>query len=42
MKKINLVSLSEFIDKEIGPKGNNKRMKFDAEYEAFILGVLIQ
>jgi len=42
MKKENLTHLNEFIDKEIGTKGTKKRDKFDAEYEAFKLGVLIQ
>jgi hypothetical protein len=42
MKKKNLTSLSEFIDKEVGIKGTKKRDKFDNEYEAFKLGVLIQ
>lgn len=42
MKKKNLTSLSQFIDKEIGIKGSKKRQKFDNEYEAFKLGVLIQ
>ena len=42
MKKKNLTSLSQFIDKEIGVKGSKKREKFDNEYEAFKLGVLIQ
>jgi DNA-binding XRE family transcriptional regulator len=42
MKKKNLTSLSEFIDKEVGVKGIKKRDKFDTEYEAFKLGVLIQ
>ncbi len=42
MKKKNLTSLSEFIDKEVVPKGTKKRDKFDTEYEAFKLGVLIQ
>jgi ribosome-binding protein aMBF1 (putative translation factor) len=42
MKKRNLTSLSQFIDKEVGIKGTKKRNKFDAEYEAFKLGVLIQ
>ena len=41
MKKKNLTSLSQFIDKEIGKKGT-KRNKFDAEYDVFKLGVLIQ
>jgi len=42
MKKENLTSLSEFIDKEVGVKGTKKRDKFDAEYEAFKLGVFLQ
>ena len=42
MKKKNLTSLSEFIDKEVGVKGTKKRDMFDTEYEAFRLGVLIQ
>ncbi len=42
MKKKNLTSLSEFIDSEVGVKGTKKRGKFDSEYEAFKLGVLIQ
>jgi DNA-binding XRE family transcriptional regulator len=42
MKKKNLTSLSEFIDREVGVKGTKKREKFDAGYEAFKLGVLIQ
>ncbi len=42
MKKKNLTSLSEFIDKEVGVKGTKTREKFDAGYEAFKLGVLIR
>lgn len=42
MKKKNLTSLGEFIDEEVGTKGTKKRDKFDAEYEAFKLEVLIQ
>ena len=42
MKKKNLTSLSDFIDKEVGKKGTKKRDKFESEYEAFRLGVLIQ
>ncbi len=38
----NLTSLSQFVDKEYGVKGTKKREKFEAEYEAFKLGVLIQ
>lgn len=41
MKKKNLTSLNEFIDKEIGVKGTKKRDKFDREFEAFRLGALI-
>ncbi len=42
MKKKNLTSLSEFIDKEVGPKGTKKREEFEKGYPAFKLGVLIQ
>lgn len=42
MKKKNLTSLSEFIDSKVGKKGSKKRDKFEAEYDAFKLGVLIQ
>ena len=42
MKKNNLKSLDQFIDEEIGKKGTKKRDKFEAGYEAFKLGVLIQ
>ena len=42
MKKKNLTSLSDFINKEVGKKGTKKRDKFESEYEAFRLGVLIQ
>ncbi len=42
MKKKNLTSLSEFIGKEVGPKGTKKRDEFEKGYEAFKLGVLIQ
>jgi HTH-type transcriptional regulator/antitoxin HipB len=41
-KKTNLISLDQFIDKEIGEKGTRKRTKFDTGYEAFKLGVLLQ
>jgi len=41
-KNKHLVSLDQFIDKEIGKKGSKKRDKFDAGYEAFRLGTLIQ
>ena len=42
MKKKNLTSLSQFIDKEVGLKGTKKRDRFDTGYEAFKLGALIQ
>jgi HTH-type transcriptional regulator/antitoxin HipB len=42
MKKKNLTSLNDFLEKEVGPKGSKKREKFDIGYEAFKLGVLIQ
>ncbi len=42
MKKNNIQSLDQFINVEIGEKGTIKREKFEAEYEAFKLGVLIQ
>jgi DNA-binding XRE family transcriptional regulator len=38
----NLTSLGQFVDKEYGVKGTEKRDKLEAEYEAFKLGVLIQ
>ena len=41
-KSKNLTSLSDFVDKEYGAKGTKKREKFESEYEAFKLGVLIQ
>ena len=42
MKKKNLTSLNQFIDKEVGKKGTKKREKFESDYQAFKLGVLIQ
>lgn len=42
MKKSNIKTLDQFIDEEIGKKGTKKREKFEAGYEAFKLGVLIQ
>ncbi len=42
MKKKNVTTLSEFIDKKVGKRGTKKRDKFEADYEAFKLGVLIQ
>lgn len=41
-KSKNLTSLSDFVDKEYGVTGTKKREKFESEYEAFKLGVLIQ
>ena len=41
-KSKNLTSLGQFLDKEVGKKGTKKRDKFEADYEAFKLGVLIQ
>jgi DNA-binding XRE family transcriptional regulator len=42
MKKNNTKTLDQFIDDEIGPRGTKKRDKFEAGYETFKLGVLIQ
>jgi HTH-type transcriptional regulator/antitoxin HipB len=42
MKKKSLTPLNEFIDKKVGKKGTRKRDKFETDYEAFKLGVLIQ
>jgi HTH-type transcriptional regulator/antitoxin HipB len=42
MKKKSLTSLSEFIDNKVGKRGTKRRDKFEAEYDAFKLGVLIQ
>lgn len=41
-EKKNVTTLSEFIDKKVGKKGTKKRGKFEADYEAFKLGILIQ
>lgn len=41
-KSKNLTSLSDFVAKEYGVLGTKKREKFESEYEAFKLGVLIQ
>jgi HTH-type transcriptional regulator/antitoxin HipB len=41
-KNKNLTSLDQFIDNEIGATGTKKRTKFEAGYETFKLGVLIQ
>ena len=42
MNREGSMSLSEFIDKEVGKKGTKKRDKFEADYDAFKLGVVIQ
>ena len=41
-KSKNLTSLDQFTNKEVGPIGSKKRNKFEAQYEAFKLGVLLQ
>jgi DNA-binding XRE family transcriptional regulator len=41
-KNKNLTSLGDFVDGEYGIKGTPKREKFEVEYEAFKLGVIIQ
>jgi HTH-type transcriptional regulator / antitoxin HipB len=41
-KNKNLKSLDQFIDEKIGKRGTEKREKFETEYDAFKLGVLIQ
>jgi HTH-type transcriptional regulator / antitoxin HipB len=41
-KNKNLTSLNDFVDSEYGTKGTAKREKFETEYEAFKLGVLLQ
>ncbi len=38
----NMKSLDQFINEKIGAKGTEKREKFETEYDAFKLGVLIQ
>ena len=42
MKKRSATSLRDFVDKEVGKRETKKRDKFESEYEAFKLGVLIQ
>jgi DNA-binding XRE family transcriptional regulator len=42
MKKSNIKTLDQFVDDEVGKKGTKKREKFEAGYEAFKLGVMIQ
>lgn len=41
-KSKNLTSLDSFIEKKVGPIGSKKRDKFESEYEAFKLGVMLQ
>ena len=41
-KNKELTSLDAFIEKQYGKKGTEKRDAFEAEYEVFKLGVLIQ
>jgi len=41
-KNKNLKSLDQFVDEKIGKRGVEKREEFDAEYDVFKLGVLIQ
>jgi HTH-type transcriptional regulator/antitoxin HipB len=41
-KNKNLKSLDQFIDEKIGKKGTEQRERFEEEYDAFKLGVLIQ
>ena len=41
-KNKNLTSLNQFIDENVGAPGSKKRAKFDAGYETFKLGVLLQ
>ena len=41
-KNKNLTSLDSFIDKNVGQIGSKKRDKFESEYDAFKLGVLLQ
>lgn len=42
MKNSNIKTLDQFVDEEVGKRGTTKREKFESEYEAFKLGVLIQ
>ncbi|MBL1213572.1 MAG: helix-turn-helix transcriptional regulator [Ignavibacteriae bacterium] len=41
-KNKNLKSLDQFIDEKFGKRGTEKREEFEAQYDAFKLGVLIQ
>ena len=42
VKNKNLKSLDQFVDEKIGKRGTEIREEFEAEYDAFKLGVLIQ
>jgi DNA-binding XRE family transcriptional regulator len=44
MKKVskNLTTLDEILDQKYGKKGNQKREKWEQEFEAFKLGVLLE
>ncbi len=41
-KKNKLISLDEHLDQQYGKRGTKKRERFEMEYEAFKLGVIIQ
>lgn len=41
-KDSSLTSFSDILNKKYGPKGSSKRNKFEQEFEAFKLGVLIE
>jgi HTH-type transcriptional regulator/antitoxin HipB len=41
-KKSNVKTLSQFVDEQYGTRGTPKREQFEAGYEQFKLGVLIQ
>lgn len=40
--KSNLTSLDQILDKKYGKKGHQKREKWEQEFEAFRLGVLLE
>ena len=42
VKNKNLKSLDQFIDEKIGKVDTNERERFEADYNVFKLGVLIQ
>ena len=41
-KKSNITSFSEHLDKQYGKRGTKKREKYEQEFEAFKLGVMLQ